>query len=396
VGLGLTNQAIAYTVNDRLTTDGYDANGSTTNSAGVSYQYDAEARLTNSGSGVVMVYDGDGNRRIKTVSGTTTWYVVDTRSLNGYAQVIEELDGFGVTPSRLYTHGLDLLCQRQSNGTTHYYGYDGNGNVRYLTAANATVSDTYVYDAFGTVIASTGSTPNNYRYSGEQYDPNLGFYYLRARYLNPGTGRFWSRDSHPGSLYDPPSLHRYTYCANNPVNCTDPSGHEGLGTTLTVIGVAIGIAALVFVGHRLYTSQFAAASRLQVRGRVATPQEVDLVKGGLRAINVHPKVNQLLTLLEGTDNASLTIWVLPGDFDMGSHNKAYKHQLFIPENSLRLNDGGIHAAMYAFGEFQHDALGGQLTEAEAQRELEVLVNNLLRAKPWIRLPHYRHGTHAHD
>jgi hypothetical protein len=123
---------------------------------------------------------------------------------------------------------------------------------------------------------------------------------------------------------------------------------------------------------------------------------VDLVKGGLRAINVHPKVNQLLTLLEGTDNASLTIWVLPGDFDMGSHNKAYKHQLFIPENSLRLNDGGIHAAMYAFGEFQHDALGGQLTEAEAQRELEVLVNNLLRAKPWIRLPHYRHGTHAHD
>jgi hypothetical protein len=64
----------------------------------------------------------------------------------------------------------------------------------------------------------------------------------------------------------------------------------------------------------------------------------------------------LLTLLEGADNSSLTIWILPGDFDTGSHNRAYKHQLFIPENSLRLNDGGIQAAVYAFGEFQHDAL----------------------------------------
>ena len=30
-------------------------------------------------------------------------------------------------------------------------------------------------------------------YRGEQYDSDLGLYYLRARYYNPATGRFLSR-----------------------------------------------------------------------------------------------------------------------------------------------------------------------------------------------------------
>jgi RHS repeat-associated protein len=192
---------------------------------------------------VTFIYDGGGNRRIKTISGTNTYFVVDTRNPSGYAQVLEELSAptTNSTPLRLYTHGLDLICQRQSSGTTSYYGYGGNGNVRFLTATNASVSDTYTYDSFGDLIASTGSTPNNYRYTGEQYDPNLGFYYLRARYSNPNTGRFLSRDSFAGNIYDPASLHRYTYCGDNPINCIDPSGMEfnlkGLLITMVVITV---------------------------------------------------------------------------------------------------------------------------------------------------------------
>jgi RHS repeat-associated protein len=50
------------------------------------------------------------------------------------------------------------------------------------------------YDAFGNKINSTGSTPNVYLYRGEQYHSDLGLYYLRARYYNPATGRFLSRD----------------------------------------------------------------------------------------------------------------------------------------------------------------------------------------------------------
>jgi RHS repeat-associated protein len=102
--------------------------------------------------------------------------------------------------------------------------YDGGGSVRQLTSAAGAVTDTYNYDAFGNLLNSTGTTPNNYRYRGEQYDQDLGLYYLRARYYNPQTGRFLSRDPEDGTPYDPKSLHKYLYAGGDPVNATDRSG----------------------------------------------------------------------------------------------------------------------------------------------------------------------------
>ena len=60
--------------------------------------------------------------------------------------------------------------------------------------SHQTITDTYDYDAFGNKINSTGTTPNNYLYQGEEYDPDLGLYYLSARYYNPLTGGFMSQD----------------------------------------------------------------------------------------------------------------------------------------------------------------------------------------------------------
>jgi RHS repeat-associated protein len=56
----------------------------------------------------------------------------------------------------------------------------------------------YDYDAYGNLLHATGSTPNNYFFAGEQFDPDLGLYYNRARYLNTSTGRFWDMDSYEG------------------------------------------------------------------------------------------------------------------------------------------------------------------------------------------------------
>ena len=50
-------------------------------------------------------------------------------------------------------------------------------------------------------------------YRGEQYDTDLGLYYLRARYYNPATDRFMSRDPEDGNPYDPASLHKYLYAS---------------------------------------------------------------------------------------------------------------------------------------------------------------------------------------
>jgi RHS repeat-associated protein len=75
------------------------------------------------------------------------------------------------------------------------------------------------------LIASTGTTSNNDLYAGEQLDGNLGFYYLRARYLNPSFGRFWTTDEFAGDLMSPNTLHKYLYAAADPVNRLDPSGN---------------------------------------------------------------------------------------------------------------------------------------------------------------------------
>lgn len=77
--------------NDQVTTYNYDNNGNTTAlSTGVGYVYDFENHLIQAGSGITMVYDGDGNRVKKTVGLVTTTYLVDTQNPTGYPQVVYE------------------------------------------------------------------------------------------------------------------------------------------------------------------------------------------------------------------------------------------------------------------------------------------------------------------
>jgi len=122
-----------------------------------------------------------------------------------------------------YTYGDDLISQKRGS-LKSYYHYDGQLSTRQLTDASGNVTDTYTYDAFGLLINRSGATENNYMYTGEQYDPNVGFYYLRARYYNQANGRFLTQDTWPGNVFEPMSLHKYLYCEGNPVNRWDPSG----------------------------------------------------------------------------------------------------------------------------------------------------------------------------
>lgn len=50
---------------------------------------------------------------------------------------------------------------------------------------------------------------------------------------DPETGRFISQDSYRGAIDDPGQWHLYAYCANNPINYVDPSGHKSFKKTIT-------------------------------------------------------------------------------------------------------------------------------------------------------------------
>jgi RHS repeat-associated protein len=74
-------------------------------------------------------------------------------------------------------------------------------------------------------VVSTGNPDNSITYAGYQYDKETKTYYLNARMYDPKTARFLQEDTYGGNAEDPLSLNRYTYCHNNPIKYTDPTGH---------------------------------------------------------------------------------------------------------------------------------------------------------------------------
>jgi RHS repeat-associated protein len=138
---------------------------------------------------------------------------------------VEEVVG-GVV-QRTYTYGLQRISQSQlisGAWTASFYGYDGFGSVRMLTDAGGAPTDAYDYDAWGNAVNATGSTPNVYLYRGEQYDPDLRLYYLRARYYYPLSGRFLSTDPEKPHARAPETLQRYWYADGDPIYWIDPTG----------------------------------------------------------------------------------------------------------------------------------------------------------------------------
>ncbi len=258
----IAQQTFAYDANDRLTTDSYDDNGNTIGSSGKTYGYDSENHLTTqNGNAVGIAYDGDGNRAAETVAGVTTEYLVDTLNPTGYAQVLEEIINGQVV--HRYTYGLDLISQTRKSGVnweTHFYGYDGHGSVRFLTDVSGNITDRYDYDAFGNLISTTGSTQNKYLYSGEQLDVNIGFYYLRSRYLSPMIGRFMSMDSFAGNIHDPVSLHKYLYANANPINMIDPTGTQSLSEVMIAIDIAFTLYSIYSGFNNVMNGDYGAAA----------------------------------------------------------------------------------------------------------------------------------------
>ncbi len=124
-----------------------------------------------------------------------------------------------------YVYGLGLTSSRDTSGSQSCYHTDALGSTRAMTdSAGATVA-TYENDAFGAIRNQTGTASGVFRFTGEQFD-TTGLYFLRARYYDPATGRFLSRDPFPGYSEDPRTLNPYFYVGNDPVNATDPSGMD--------------------------------------------------------------------------------------------------------------------------------------------------------------------------
>ena len=377
----VTSMNSTFSNNDWLNSDTYDNNGNTTQSEALTYTYDYENRIASASNGVQIVYDGDGNRVSKTFNGNTMMYLVDTNNLTGYAQVLEEINSANQVV-KVYSFGTELISQTVAGAGLSFYGFDGHGSVRYLTDLNGVLTDTYTYDAFGILIGRTGTTDNNFLYCGEQFDPQLGFYYLRARYLNPNTGRFWTMDGYEGSQTMPLSLHKYAYARQNPIIGIDPSGRDTLMelnaavniiTTIAVLAKPIivgGVSALIF-GRSPDAISFGAY--LTFHSHVAEftmGKSVDVAPlsriYGIELV-IAPRLKQMAVVVYGGFEPSGTIQSIADGLSSGSPELgAFEAFSWGAENSS-IGDFG------AFGLFGVQGSNGNFTALETQGDVHSLL-----------------------
>ncbi|MFI7700342.1 RHS repeat-associated core domain-containing protein [Nonomuraea sp. NPDC049480] len=237
-------------------TTGYewDAAGNRTKVGNATFTYDERNRLT-SGDGTDYTYTPRGTLATSTKAGATTNYtfdafdrlIADGDSLYTYDALNRLTSRIRGTAKQIFAYaglGNDLATIRDSSGSVqaaYARGPSGallglkEGTGAAVAALNdlhgdlvatytATLQTSTAYDPFGTVIAQTGFKVQ-LGYQGEYTDPDTGKVNMHARWYQPGTGAFTSRDT--ASLTPNPSVqaNRYTYGNASPLTGIDPSGH---------------------------------------------------------------------------------------------------------------------------------------------------------------------------
>ncbi|MGA9413411.1 MAG: RHS repeat-associated core domain-containing protein [Terriglobales bacterium] len=207
------------TTSDSATT-ALDANGNTlSDSSGKQYSWDFENRLTQAivpGTGTTTFrYDPFGRRIQKSGPLGTTNYLYDGKVL------LETIDQNGSILAR-YTQGanVDEPLAEVGSGGVDFYQQDGLASVTSLSNSSGTLANTYTFDAFGKLTASTGTLANPFQYTGRESDQETGLYYYRARFYDSSVGRFITEDP----IGFRAGIDFYRYVRNNPVDMIDPTG----------------------------------------------------------------------------------------------------------------------------------------------------------------------------
>jgi RHS repeat-associated protein len=165
---------------------------------------------------------------------TTTKFIWDEQNY------LAEADGTD-TINVVYTNEPEQygnLISNRIGDTTSYYHFDVTNSTRQLTDAAATTTDTFLYDAGGTVLTRAGipSIPFLWQGSlGYYNDRETGSVTVRRRTYVLRLGAWRSRDLvlSRSSLIVP-----YVYAANSPVDRTDPSGLQMTGRYKEPTGLA--------------------------------------------------------------------------------------------------------------------------------------------------------------
>lgn len=192
---------------------------------GKTYQWDGASRLVQA-EGVTLTYNGLGEVVTREAGGQTTRFY--HHYALGLAPMVYEGRPAGADRAYVWTPGGRLLYSVDlgSNEPTFYH-FDRMGSTLALSDDSGVVTDSYAYGPYGEPLAHNGTSTQPFTYIGAFGVRTEGaLYQMRARYYDPQTAQFLSRDPLPPRLHDVKSLNPYAYAAQNPQRYVDPDGEE--------------------------------------------------------------------------------------------------------------------------------------------------------------------------
>jgi len=243
----------------------YDADGNLLHDEnGQSLHYDTQGRL-------LSVNDADGN-------------LVSQYRYDAHNHLLGVTRGTQTETLRFYED--DRLCRTEQGTTKTHYLYFNDQPLGQQEQGSSEHTLLLLSDSKNSVMAESGQ--NQLRkaiygaygercpdddlqcllgFNGEVRDEQSGWYLLGLGYraYNPTLMRFHSPDSL--SPFGAGGVNPYVYCAGDPINYVDPTGHANrktntmglLGGILSAIGIALSVAAVVIappVGIAAITSTF--------------------------------------------------------------------------------------------------------------------------------------------
>jgi RHS repeat-associated protein len=187
------------------------------------YTYDADNRLAQMGSSVLLSHDAAG--WLSQVVGAAN-VLFDAPG----GTIVSERDGYYALLRR-YVHGAggEPLVWYEGTGTSarHWLHADERGSVIALSNDAGTLTNVNSYDEYGIPGAANAG---RFQYTGQAWLGDLGMYYYRNRIYSPTLGRFLQTDP----IGFGGGMNIYAYVHNDPINHIDPSGTSCALNTYTI------------------------------------------------------------------------------------------------------------------------------------------------------------------
>ena len=126
---------------------------------------------------------------------------------------------------RFYYLGHGVVLRKVNNSVTPLYAFTDNlGSVTRLYTEAGTEKFRAQYDPWGVQVVSRNDVNFTRGYCGHEMLNDFQLINMNGRMYDPVLGRFLSPDNYVQMPTSAQSFNRYSYCLNNPLKYTDPSG----------------------------------------------------------------------------------------------------------------------------------------------------------------------------